>query len=98
MRVETDDLLTLTNAAKRSGNCSRQNIASLVARKKIPAVIIDSIPFVRKQDIAAYKPDRGGRPKKAKNKKPKAKELVASRSEKRREGQSRLSRRPSLTK
>jgi hypothetical protein len=65
MKVETDELITLTSAAERRG-VSRQNIASLVSRNKIPVVYIDSVPFVRKQDVDSYEPDPGGRPAKVK--------------------------------
>jgi hypothetical protein len=78
MKVETDELITLTNAAERRG-VSRQNIASLVSRNKLPVVYIDSVPFVRKQDVDSYEPDPGGRPAKIKEDKDKQSKRKKSR-------------------
>jgi hypothetical protein len=69
MKIEIDDLLTLTSAANIRG-VSRQNISSLVTRGKLSVIYIDGMPFVKKQDVQAYEPDLGGRPRKEENDKP----------------------------
>lgn len=68
MKVEVDDLLTPSQAAERRG-VSRQAMSDLIKRSKIPTVWIAGLPFVKRQDVDAYEPDLGGRPRKVETKK-----------------------------
>jgi len=73
-KIDIENLISLTSAAKRRG-VSRQFIESLVKREKLKAVVIDGHPFVYIQDVEAYEPESGGRPRKEKvENKPKKKQ------------------------
>jgi hypothetical protein len=49
MLVNTDDLLTVTNAARVRG-ITRQSLHGLIDRGRITPVVIDGVLFVRQQD------------------------------------------------
>lgn len=67
MRLNTEDLITPVHAADQRG-VSRQAMNNLIRRNKLPVVWIDGIPFLRKQDVEAYEPELGGRPRKVEEK------------------------------
>jgi len=67
-RVTVDDLISLSEAARIRG-VTRQAIDDLVKRGRLPVVEIAGKRFVRKQDVDAYQPELGGRPRQNEEKK-----------------------------
>lgn len=61
--VRVEDLISLAEAARIRG-VSRQALDDLVKRGKLPTVEIAGRRLVRRQDVVAYEPELGGRPKK----------------------------------
>ena len=60
--INPKDWITLTTAAKMRG-VTRQAISRLVQRGNLGVVEIDGQRFVRRSEVARYKPRVGGRPK-----------------------------------
>ena len=61
--IDLDDLISQKDAAEVRG-CSTQTINSLVKRGKLKAYVIGGKTFVSRKEVKAYKPSKGGRPKK----------------------------------
>jgi excisionase family DNA binding protein len=68
MKIDLDDLISQKEAAQVRG-CSSQTISSLVKRGKLKTFTIGGKTFVSRKEVKAYKPSKGGRPKKAPAKK-----------------------------
>lgn len=64
MRVDPDDLLTVTQAAESRG-VTRQAINHLIREGKLPVIEIAGRRFVKRSDLDTFQPDKGGRPTKA---------------------------------
>jgi|GEM_PF-2231583 len=62
--INPKDWITLTTAAKMRG-VTRQAISRLVQRGNLSVVEIDGQRFVKRSEVAKYKPGIGGRPKRA---------------------------------
>lgn len=58
MRIETDDYVTCTNAAKLAG-VSRQYMRRLALDGRVRSVVIDGLLFVHKADALKLSPDNG---------------------------------------
>ncbi len=58
MRIETDDYVTCTNAAKLAG-VSRQYMRRLAMDGRVRSVVIDGLLFVHKADALKLSPDNG---------------------------------------
>ena len=56
MRIETDEYLTCTNAAKLAG-VSRQYMRRLAKDGKVRSVVIDGLLFVHRGDALKLSPD-----------------------------------------
>jgi excisionase family DNA binding protein len=63
MKVQVEDLITQTEAAEIRG-VSWQAINDLVRRGKLRTVTIGKRKFVLRSEVKAYKPEKGGRPRK----------------------------------
>jgi hypothetical protein len=66
------DLITQTEAA-RIRNVSPEAVGDLVRRGRLAVVEVGGKKFVRRSDVASFKPLRGGRPSKKVSKKGKRK-------------------------
>jgi len=69
MRVDTEELITQTTAAKIRG-VTTQSILRLIQRGKLKKVMIDGHPFLFRAEVEKFKPAKGGRPKVRPKKKP----------------------------
>lgn len=58
MRIETDDYVTCTNAAKLAG-VSRQYMRRLALDGRVRSVVIDGLLFVHRADALKLSPDNG---------------------------------------
>jgi hypothetical protein len=58
MRIETDDYVTCTNAAKLAG-VSRQYMRRLALDGRVRSVVIDGLLFVHKADALKLSGDNG---------------------------------------
>jgi hypothetical protein len=58
MRIDTDDYVTCTNAAKLAG-VSRQYMRRLAMDGRVRSVVIDGLLFVHKADALKLSPDNG---------------------------------------
>jgi hypothetical protein len=56
MRIDTDDYVTCTNAAKLAG-VSRQYMRRLAMNGRVRSVVIDGLLFVHKADALKLSPD-----------------------------------------
>jgi hypothetical protein len=56
MRIDTDDYVTCTNAAKLAG-VSRQYMRRLAMDGRVRSVVIDGLLFVHKADALKLSPD-----------------------------------------
>lgn len=65
VKIETDDLISITNAAKLR-KVSQQAMSDLVKRGKVSAIEIDGVKFLRRDEVLNYVASKGGRPKKGK--------------------------------
>lgn len=63
-KIESNDLLTVTQAAKKRG-VTRQAISHLIRQGKLPFVEIAGKKFISCKELNEYEPDVGGRPKKS---------------------------------
>jgi excisionase family DNA binding protein len=61
VRIDPDELLTVTQAAAVR-KVTRQAINHLIREGKLPVVDIAGRRFVKRGDIEAFEPDKGGRP------------------------------------
>jgi hypothetical protein len=61
--VNPNDLLSVQQAARVRG-LTRQGINYLIKEGKLKTVDIAGHHFIHKDDLAAFKPDKGGRPRK----------------------------------
>lgn len=66
--IDPDELLTVTQAAAERGT-TRQAINYLIRQGKLEAVEIAGKRFISRRVLAAFIPDQGGRPPKARKKK-----------------------------
>ena len=57
MRIDTDDYVTCTNAARLAG-VSRQWMRQLAEAGKVRSVVIDGLLFVRREDALKLSPDK----------------------------------------
>jgi DNA-binding LacI/PurR family transcriptional regulator len=64
-KVDPDELLTVTQAADERGT-TRQAINHLIRQGKLNPTVIAGKRFVSRREIAAYVPDKGGRPTESK--------------------------------
>ena len=64
-KVDTDELLTVAQAAQRRG-VSRQAINHLIRQGKLETVEIAGKRFVCRAAVDKFEPDKGGRPKEMK--------------------------------
>lgn len=62
-KIDPDEWIRLQTAATRRG-VSRQAIENLVRRGKLTSVLIDSLQFVRIDEVDNYTADAAGRPRK----------------------------------
>lgn len=62
MKVELDDLITQTEAAKLRG-VSLQSINELVKRGKLKTITLGRRRFLSRKQVVKYKPAPAGRPK-----------------------------------
>jgi hypothetical protein len=58
MRIDTDDYVTCTNAAKLAG-VSRQYMRRLAMDGRVRSVVIDGLLFVHRADALKLSPDNG---------------------------------------
>ena len=58
MRIDTDDYVTCTNAAKLAG-VSRQYMRRLALDGRVRSVVIDGLLFVHRADALKLSPDNG---------------------------------------
>lgn len=65
VKIDPDELLTVTQAAEVRG-VTRQAINHLIRQKKLPVVEIAGRRFVKRGDLEAFEPDKGGRPSEGK--------------------------------
>jgi hypothetical protein len=56
MRIDTDEYVTCTNAAKLAG-CSRQWMRRLAEDGRVRSVVIDGLLFIHKADALKLSPD-----------------------------------------
>jgi hypothetical protein len=56
MRIDTDDYVTCTHAAKLAG-CSRQWMRRLAKEGRVRSVVIDGLLFVLRADVLKLSPD-----------------------------------------
>jgi hypothetical protein len=56
MRIDTDDYVTCTNAAKLAG-VSRQYMRRLAMDGRVRSIVIDGLLFVHKADALKLSPD-----------------------------------------
>jgi hypothetical protein len=56
MRIDTDDYVTCTHAAKLAG-CSRQWMRRLAEEGRVRSVVIDGLLFIHKADALKLSPD-----------------------------------------
>jgi hypothetical protein len=75
--VDVSQLVSQNQAAEIRG-CSRQAILGLIQRGKLKTIEIGGHLFLYKDEVAAFVPDVGGRPKGSKGKKKGAKKKSAS--------------------
>jgi hypothetical protein len=68
VKVDPDDLLTVTQAAEERGT-TRQAINYLIRQGKLASVVIAGKQFVSRQELKSFVPDKGGRPPKPKDEK-----------------------------
>lgn len=61
VKVDPEDLLTVAQAAESRG-VTRQAINHLIREGKLPVVEIAGRRFVKRSDLDAFTPDKGGRP------------------------------------
>lgn len=62
VKIETNEMITLTTAAKIRG-VTHQAILNLIKRGKLTVVEIDSVKFLRRDEIENYQPSKAGRPR-----------------------------------
>ncbi len=63
VKIDTDDLITITAAAKLRG-VSQQAMSDMIKRGKITAIEIGGVKFLRRDEVLNYEKEKGGRPKK----------------------------------
>jgi excisionase family DNA binding protein len=62
-KIDTEDLLTVSQAAEERG-VSRQAINHLIRQGKLKAVEIAGKNFISRKALSEFEPDKGGRPSK----------------------------------
>jgi excisionase family DNA binding protein len=62
--VNTDDILSVGEAAELRG-VRRSAIHMLIARGRLPVLVIGGRTFLLRDDVLAFKPEKGGRGRKA---------------------------------
>ena len=60
-KIDPNELITVTQAAAVR-NVTRQAINHLIREGKLPVVEIAGRRFVKRRDVEAFEPDKGGRP------------------------------------
>jgi predicted DNA-binding protein YlxM (UPF0122 family) len=66
VKLDTDDLITIPNAAKLRG-VSHQSIYDLIRRNKMTVTEIDGVKFLKRDEVLNFVKSKGGRPKKKSN-------------------------------